>query len=84
MSRHMKTTVRLDNGLLEQVKREAARRHQILTSLIEEGLRLLLAGSRPQPQAPVVLPVSSARGGTLRGIDLDDSAAVLNILEVRR
>src|SRR5438105_4045575 len=46
MSRHMRTTVRLDDALLEQAKREAARRRETLTALIEQGLRLLLAQSR--------------------------------------
>jgi hypothetical protein len=39
----MRTTVRIDDGLLEQAKAEARRKHRTLTSLIEEGLRLVLA-----------------------------------------
>lgn len=85
MSRHMRTTIRLDDALLERAKREAARRGETLTSLIERGLRLVLArpqtsGARPR----VELPVSRAGGGTLPGVDLDDGAAVLDIIEGRR
>lgn len=85
MSRHMRTTVRLDENLLRQAKREAHERGETLTSLIEEGLRLALARSRAQPagRARVILPVSKARGGTLPGIDLNDSAAILDRMEGR-
>jgi hypothetical protein len=85
MSRHMRTTIRLDEHLLHQAKREAHERGETLTSLIEQGLRLVLARSRPQPRARarVILPVSKARGGTLPGVDLSDSAALLDRMEGR-
>ena len=86
MSRHMRTTVRLDEALLEQAKREAARRRETLTALIEEGLRLVLARSRTSRQRArrVVLPKCRAGGGVLPGVDLNDSASVLDVMENRR
>lgn len=86
MSRHMRTTVRLDDALLEQAKREASRRRATLTALIEQGLRLVLAQSRSarERRRRVVLPVSRAAGGVLPGIDLNDSAALLDVMENRR
>jgi hypothetical protein len=81
----MRTTVRLDDALGERAKREAARRGETLTALIERGLRLALA--RPEPRRArrrVEIPVCRAGGGTLPGVDLDDSAAVLDILEGHR
>ena len=84
MSRHMRTTVRLDDALLNQAKREALRRGETLTSLIESGLRLVLADTpRRRHRRQVQLPVSKAGGGTLPGVDLTDSAALLDILEGR-
>jgi hypothetical protein len=84
MSRHMRTTVRLDEALLGQAKREAQRRGETLTALIEQGLRLVLAQSRPVTRRPrVVLPVCRAGGGTLPGVDLNDSAALLDRMEGR-
>jgi len=81
----MRTTIRLDDALLTQAKREASRRHETLTALIEQGLRLILARSRPvKRHATIVIPVSSATGGTLPGVDLNDSAVILDILEGRR
>ena len=85
MSRHMRTTVRLDDALLERAKREAARRRETLTSLIERGLRLVLASPERRPQGRYVeIPVCREGGGTLPGVDLDDSSALLDIIEGRR
>jgi hypothetical protein len=80
----MRTTVRLDEGLLEQARREAARRGVTLTSLIEQGLRLALR----RPRAPtrtdrVRLPVSRATGGVIPGVDLNDTADLLDRLDDR-
>jgi hypothetical protein len=80
----MRTTVRLDGALLERAKREAARRGVTLTALIQQGLRLVLAGpSRRAPRQRVELPVCRAGGGTLPGVDLDNSAALLDRMEGR-
>lgn len=82
---HMRTTVRLEEALLRRAKAEAARRGETLTALIERGLRLALAGSRrPAPRPRIKLPVSRATGGTRPGVDVDDSAALLDLLEGRR
>jgi hypothetical protein len=79
----MRTTVRLEDALISQAKREAERRGETLTALIEQGLRLLLAQSRSRHQREQVkLPVSEAGGGVLPGIDLNDSAALLDIMEL--
>ena len=77
--------MRLDEGLLLQVKREAAKRGETLTSMIEQGLRLVLAGSGSRPgRTWVRLPVSREGGGTLPGVDLNDSSALLDRMETRR
>ena len=41
----MRTTVRLDEGLLTKAKQEARKRGETLTSLMERGLRLAISGS---------------------------------------
>ncbi len=85
MLRHMRTTVRLDPGLLARAKREATRRHTTLTALIEDGLQLALAQSeRTAPRPRVSLPVSNVGGGTLPGIDLNDTPALLDRMEGQR
>ena len=81
----MRTTVRLDAGLLQSATLEAARRGETLTALIERGLRLVLARpTRRSARTRIELPVCVMGGGTLPGIDLDDSAALLDVLESRR
>jgi hypothetical protein len=76
--------VRLQDALLDQAKREAARRGITLTALIEESLRLAIArpGKVRKPRR-VVLPVCKRGGGTLPGVNLDDSASLLDRMEGR-
>lgn len=78
----MRTTVRLSDSLLEQARAEAARRKTTLTALIEEGLRLVMAGGRATGRRRnVKIPVSSARGGVLPGVHLDDSGSLLDRMD---
>lgn len=84
MSRHMRTTVRLSDALLKAAKREAARRGETLTALIDQGLRLVLAQKRPARRRRITLPVCRMGGGVWPGIDLNHSAALLDVLEGRR
>jgi hypothetical protein len=76
MLRHVRTTVRLDDGLLKQARALARQRHLTVSALIEEGLRLM--------QTRVVLPVSRETGGVLPGVDLDNSVGLLDLMEARR
>lgn len=74
--------MRLNEALLERAKREAVRRHTTLTALIEAGLQMVLRKSpAPAPGQAVSLPVCRAGGGTLPGVDLNDSAALLDHME---
>jgi hypothetical protein len=80
----MRTTVRLEESLLEKAKREAGRRGTTLTALIEQGLRLVLARpSKGAPRRQANLPVCDAGGGPLPGVDLNNSAALLERMEDR-
>jgi hypothetical protein len=72
-----RTTVRLPRDLLNRAKRKAAAEGRTLTSLIEDGLRLVLAdGRKTAKRRRVVLPVSKATGGLMPGIDISSSAAL--------
>lgn len=82
---HMRTTIRLDEDLLVQAKKEADRLGRTLTSLIDEALRQLLSRSQtPPPKKHIRIPVSKAKGGTLPGVDLNDSAGLLDIMDGKR
>jgi hypothetical protein len=77
----MRTTIRLNDALLDQAKREAARRGETLTALIEEGLRLaLIRAQKPAKRRRVEIPTSNTSGGLLPGVDLNDSAALLDLM----
>ena len=65
-----RTTVRLPPDLIARAKRRAAAEGRTLTSLIEDGLRRLLAEGRSHPAKRARLPVSKATGGLQPGVDL--------------
>jgi len=82
MLRHMTNTVRLDDALLARARDEAARRGITLTALIEHGL--LLAMRQPmtaRDNERIELPECHAGGGTAPGVNLDDSANLLDRME---
>ena len=69
MSNHTtRTTVRLETSLLDQARKSVSDKGTTLTALIQHGLQL---------------PVSRERGGTLPGVDLNNSAALLDLMEGR-
>ena len=80
----MRTKLRLEDQLIRRAARIAKERGETLDALIERGLRSLLA-EVPKPSARarkrVTLPVSKAGGGTLPGVDLNDSAGLLDRME---
>lgn len=72
-----RTTVRLPEDLLARAKRKAAAEGRTLTSLIEDGLRLVVAEPRKAGKPRRVLPpVSTARGGLMPGLDLTSSSVL--------
>jgi hypothetical protein len=78
----MRTTVRLDEGLLIKAKQEARKRGETLTRLMERGLRLAISGSHNRTRGTRVnLPISKAKGGLRPGIALDDMSALLDHLD---
>jgi hypothetical protein len=77
----MRTTIRIDEGLLREAKQLAARTGKTLTALIEDALRETLARQREAPtQEPVRLVIVNGRG-LHPGVDLDDSANLLDLME---
>ncbi len=81
MLRRMRTTVRLLEDLLKRAKKRAAAEGRTLTSLIEEGLTLVLAAPKTAGRKHVTLPVSKASGGVLPGVDLNRSSALEEVMD---
>jgi plasmid stability protein len=72
-----RTTVRLPDDLIRRAKRKAAAEGRSLTALIEEGLRRVVSDRASAARSGRTLPpVSSATGGLMPGIDLDDTASL--------
>jgi len=76
----MRTTVRLDDDLLAAAKTRAAESHTTLTSLIEDSLRQTLA-SRPVRRSERFVLESFGDATTLPGVDLDDGAALRDLMD---
>ena len=75
----MRTTIRLDDALLREAKARAARAGRSLNDFIADAVRLAV---RPAARQGTVPPVPVYRGGRgLRpGVNLDDSAALLDLM----
>ena len=74
-----RTAVRLPEELIERAKRKAAADGRSLTALIEDGLRLIVNDAAEVRRPRVLPPVSTATGGLVAGIDLDDSASLQDL-----
>lgn len=79
----MRTTIRLSDDLLRKAKKKAAEQGRTLTSLVEEGLKNVLAESKALRRTRVRLPISKASGGTLPGVDLNRSSDLEDRMENR-
>jgi hypothetical protein len=77
----MRTTVRLRPDILRRAKRRAGEEQRTLTSLIEEGVALVLGKPAKKRRGKVALPVSRATGGVLPGVDLNASADLERLME---
>ena len=75
---HMKTTLNIDNHLMQELKAEAARRGVTMSALVESGLRLVLAGDSIQSSTDLPpLPDWNSGGFT---VDVSDRRALDDLL----
>ena len=78
----MRTTIRIDDELLAEAKLRAARSGRTLTAVVEDALRAAFARRASVPEERPELPVH--RGSRLLpGVDLDDSASLLDHMQGR-
>jgi hypothetical protein len=77
----MRTTIRLDDALLRRAKARAAASGRSLNDFIADAVRAALA-PRAATARRVELP--TFRGGAiLPGVDLDDTSALLDLMDER-
>jgi len=77
----MRTTIRFDDDLLREAKRVAAESGRTLTAIIEDALREALARRKEAPQRERIHLPTLKGGRLMPGIDLDNSAALLDLME---
>ena len=77
---HMKTTLNIDDTVMAQLRREAARQGRTMSELVESALRLLFTARRQQPLDLPPLP-SFRSGGHL--VNIDDREALYHAMEGR-
>jgi hypothetical protein len=78
----MRTTVRLDPALLAEAKKLAAATGRTLTAVLEDALREVVSRRQRRTRRTPKLTIVGGRG-VRAGIDLDDSAALLDVLDSR-
>ena len=77
----MRTTIRLDDKLLEKAKQYALSHGTTFTAIVEDALREKLM-RRPDTKKRTKVRLKTVKGkGTHAGIDLDDSAALLEAMD---
>ena len=76
---HMKTTLNIDDKVMEQLKRESAKQRRTMSELVESALRLLFQNTK----TPKTLsPLPSFKGGGYL-VDITDREALYQAMEGR-
>ena len=79
MVSHMKTTLNIDDTVMAELKREAARQGRTMSDLVETALRLMLGSQRKRAAIPQLPTFRS--GGAL--VDIADRDALYHAMEGR-
>lgn len=77
----MRTTIRLDDQLLKTAKKYAYEQGKSLTAVIEDALRHSLSRLANRQKRPPVKLTTVKGDGLHPGIDLEDSASLLSVME---
>ena len=77
----MRTTIRLEQQLLLRTKQLALETGRTLTTVIEDALREMFARREQSTSAPSIRLITVQGQGIQPGVDLDDSAALLDLME---
>jgi hypothetical protein len=77
----MRTTINLPDDLIQRAKMAALESGTTLTEIIANALRESLADQTTKKANRNIKIITSGRGGLLPGVDLDDTSAVLDIMD---
>lgn len=79
----MRTTIRINDRLLTEAKKLAAERGSTLTAVIEDSLRAAISRHEPRKRRSRFRFPTFKGGGSQPGVDLDDTSALLDLMEGR-
>ena len=79
MVSHMKTTLNIDDTVMAQLRKEAARQGRTMSEMVETALRLLLRPQKKKEEIPP-LPTFHSEGAT---VDVADRDALYQAMEGR-
>ncbi len=74
---HMKTTLVISDAIMREVKREAARRRQTMSEMVEAALRTIIEPKRTTADLP---PLPEFSSGGLR-VDVANRHALYSVME---
>jgi Arc/MetJ family transcription regulator len=77
MASHMKTTLNIDDTVMTELKREAARQGRTMSEMVETALRLLL---RSRPKRGTLPELPTFQGG-VDLVDISDRDALYRAME---
>jgi hypothetical protein len=78
----MRTTITLDDALIREAKLAAAKSGKSLNKLVEDAIRDTLARQKMvKPRQYIELPVFKGGRGARPGVDITDSAALLDLMD---
>ncbi len=79
--KYMRTTIRINDALLLQLKKIVLENNKTLSDIVEEALIEKLARLNAMENVEPVKLVTFKGNGLQPGIDLDDSASLLEMME---
>ena len=77
----MRTTVTIDDQLLMEAKKMAVSSDSTLSALVETALREMLTRRPPNSEKNKINLITYRGKGLKHGVDLDDSAALLDLMD---
>ena len=82
MVNHMKTTLNIDDSIMQRLRQEAVRRGTTMSMLVESGIRRILDEPGHDENASSELKLPSWRSGGAV-VDISNRSAVYELMEER-
>lgn len=74
------STIQLDDHLFREVEKWAAQSNRSVQAVVEDAIKAALPRAKPPRTGPLKLPTYGG-SGLQPGVDLDNSAGLLDIME---